>query len=553
MTQQLLPQKTQQHVSRRAPRSDFASSFQGGLHPIAQLQRTLGNRHVAQLIQAKQLTPEGKIIGLRRKLTVGAADDQYEQEANRVARQVMSMPNAIASNSVQRAISSEEGKDERLQPKSLAASITPFVQRQIVNNEESDDKKKPVQTKFLTETSNEPMQRQPETEEEDAEPIQTKSAGSLADSFEAGADVETQVSLSKGRGSSLPEPVRAYMEPRFGMDFSHVHVHTGSDALQMNQAVGAQAFTHGSDIYFGVGHSPTNLELTAHELTHVLQQTGRVAPGPEPPIRRICAARDERAVMQRVALQRDSKKEEKLVPQDFAVLLSPDKDFVTLATAIAPDAKVLRATSVDDLAKQLKAIKVPVRTLYFVAHMNEDGDLLFTSPGKLTFVPAEAIASKIKDSAQVESIDFRGCQIAQAPAEMDKIRVALKASKVTGSTCTFVKQTADPITIGGKAITRPEDLSDKKVKTAFDAGFKKLHELFVDARKKCIINDSTDGYFQTGGRLMAVWVNPGSMADDAGWDDKKSICYKDLKVEKVDPTKKLPVIGPDDCKLVEVG
>jgi hypothetical protein len=179
---------------------------------------------------------------------------------------------------------------------------------------------------------------------------------------------------------------------------------------------------------------------------------------------------------------------------------------------------------------------------------------LFTSPGKKTYVPAEAMASKIKDSAKVEGIDFRGCSIAQAPAEMDKIRVALKATKVTGLTCTMVKQIADPIkTPGGKAITRPEQLTDKKVKSAFDAGFKKVHELFVDKRKNCIINDSEDGYFQTGGRLIAVWVNPGSMADETAWDDMKSICYKDLKTEKIDTTKKLPVIGPDDCKLVEVG
>jgi len=68
--------------------------------------------------------------------------------------------------------------------------------------------------------------------------------------------------------------VRTYMEPRFGVDFSHVRVHTGSDAIHMNRNVGAQAFTHGSDIYFGEGRSPTNLELTAHELTHVVQQEG---------------------------------------------------------------------------------------------------------------------------------------------------------------------------------------------------------------------------------------------------------------------------------------
>ena len=115
-----------------------------------------------------------------------------------------------------------------------------------------------------TGTLSEPLQRQPE------------SAGSLGDSFETGGDVETQIGQSKGRGSPLPDTLRAYMEPRFGTDFSQVRVHTDSDALQMNRAVGAQAFTHGSDIYFGAGSSPTNLGLTAHELTHVVQQRSGV-------------------------------------------------------------------------------------------------------------------------------------------------------------------------------------------------------------------------------------------------------------------------------------
>jgi hypothetical protein len=42
----------------------------------------------------------------------------------------------------------------------------------------------------------------------------------------------------------------------------------------MNRELGAQAFAHGSDVYFGAGKSPGNNELTAHELTHVVQQTG---------------------------------------------------------------------------------------------------------------------------------------------------------------------------------------------------------------------------------------------------------------------------------------
>jgi hypothetical protein len=497
-------EKTHQHVPRGAHRSDSAPAFKGGLHPIAQLQRTLGNRRVVQLIQAKQLTPAGKIP---RKLTVGPADDQYEQEADRVARQVVSMPNAEASNSQERRATS------------LADS--------------------------LPGTTNGPLSQRPATEKQKAEPIRTKAAGSSAGGFDAGADVETQVRLSKGRGGSLPEPVRDYMEPRFGMDFSHVRVHTGSDALQMNQAVGARAFTHGSDIYFGAGHDPGNLELTAHELTHVAQQTGGVP------------ASDGRATVGSapIALQRDPKKDVDPVPLDVAVIFDPRKDFVTLASAIAPGAKVLTVTSRDDLAKQLKAIKGPIRTVYFVSHMNEDGDLVFTSPAKgaspaiENFVQAETVALKVKDSAQVENIDFRGCNSAQAPTEMDKIRVALKATKATGSTCSLVYQIAEPMKLDGKEITRRKDVTDWK---AFNRGFDMLHKEFKDGRKKCILNDSVDGYFEKGGKLMAYWANPGSMADQDAWDDMKSICYKNLRVETVDP-KKPPVIGEDDCKRVEVG
>jgi hypothetical protein len=66
------------------------------------------------------------------------------------------------------------------------------------------------------------------------------------------------------------------MEPRFGADFSSVRVHTDSTAVQMNKELGAQAFAHGSDIYYGAGKSPGNNELTAHELTHTIQQGGAV-------------------------------------------------------------------------------------------------------------------------------------------------------------------------------------------------------------------------------------------------------------------------------------
>jgi hypothetical protein len=102
------------------------------------------------------------------------------------------------------------------------------------------------------------------------EEIQRKASDS---SLQSNSDIESQLSAKDG-GSPLPDNVRAFMEPRFGSDFSQVRVHTDGEAVQMSRELGAQAFTYGSDVYFGAGKSPGNNELTAHELTHVVQQGG---------------------------------------------------------------------------------------------------------------------------------------------------------------------------------------------------------------------------------------------------------------------------------------
>ena len=117
MSQQRLigsPEKTKQRIARRGSRSDSARLFHGEIHsPIRQLHRMLGNQRVAQLIQAKRLTPHGKIIGLQPKLTVGAADNGYEREADRAARQVMNTPDVVFANSMQRAISVDSCNGKR--------------------------------------------------------------------------------------------------------------------------------------------------------------------------------------------------------------------------------------------------------------------------------------------------------------------------------------------------------------------------------------------------------------------------------------------------------
>jgi lipoprotein-anchoring transpeptidase ErfK/SrfK len=80
-----------------------------------------------------------------------------------------------------------------------------------------------------------------------------------------------------GGGAEMPEDVRAKIEGAFGADFSSVRIHEGPHA----QAVGAFAYTQGTDIHFAPGQyqpqSQRGQELLGHELTHVVQQSqGRV-------------------------------------------------------------------------------------------------------------------------------------------------------------------------------------------------------------------------------------------------------------------------------------
>jgi hypothetical protein len=163
---------------------------------ILAIQGMIGNRGVSRMIQAK--------------LSVGPANDHYEQEADNVADKIMRMPDP----------------------------------------------------------------------QEEEEPIQGKSVqpGRLADGFEAGSEIEGVLAARKGGGSPLSPEVRNFMEPRFSADFDNIRVHTDSEAGRINRKLGAEAFTHGTDIYMGDSRYNPGTEsgkrLLAHELTHVVQQTG---------------------------------------------------------------------------------------------------------------------------------------------------------------------------------------------------------------------------------------------------------------------------------------
>lgn len=78
-------------------------------------------------------------------------------------------------------------------------------------------------------------------------------------------------------GQPLDPAARAFMEPRFGHDFSRVRVHTDAQAAESAWAVNARAYTAGHDVVFGGGQyaagTTAGRRLLAHELTHVVQQS----------------------------------------------------------------------------------------------------------------------------------------------------------------------------------------------------------------------------------------------------------------------------------------
>lgn len=199
----------------------------------------------AQSTQATEQANESA-APVQPKLTMGHPNDQYEQEADRVAEQVMSMA-PPATPDIQRQTEEEQ---EKVQTKPLVETITPIVQRQ-----EALEEDEPIQAKCESCEAEEQVQRSPNGVPQ----VQ--------------ADLENRLNASKGGGSPLPDEVRSFMEPRFKADFREVRVHTGSEAVQMNRDLSAQAFTHRQDIYFGAGKVPGKDALTAHELTHVVQQT----------------------------------------------------------------------------------------------------------------------------------------------------------------------------------------------------------------------------------------------------------------------------------------
>ncbi|MBC8724317.1 DUF4157 domain-containing protein [Paraburkholderia sp. 31.1] len=92
--------------------------------------------------------------------------------------------------------------------------------------------------------------------------------------------IERSIDSSRGGGSGMDHSTRTRMETAFGVDFSGVRIHHDANSNELSQSLSARAFATGRDVYFRQGEynpgTSGGRELLAHELTHVVQQTGGI-------------------------------------------------------------------------------------------------------------------------------------------------------------------------------------------------------------------------------------------------------------------------------------
>lgn len=116
------------------------------------------------------------------------------------------------------------------------------------------------------------LQRKYDKPKEKCEFLQHKAPSSFS---ETAPPIVHEVLQSPGQ--PLDMETRAFMEPRFGHDFSKVKVHNDEKAGEASRSVKSLAFTTGQDIFFAPGqYAPyiyAGKHLLAHELSHVVQQT----------------------------------------------------------------------------------------------------------------------------------------------------------------------------------------------------------------------------------------------------------------------------------------
>ncbi|NOZ51814.1 MAG: DUF4157 domain-containing protein [Gammaproteobacteria bacterium] len=230
----MLPDRVQVGQSREVNSSLYSQHTVGN-----QLSSSVTNNfaHDFSQIPVRSKLP----VGIQAKLTIGQPNDKYEQEADRVADLVMRM------SDLQLPSASEEVH--------FKSNLSPTIQRIY------SDCKNGLKQQSLEKEDNEEL-------------LKTKSISGKTPGITVG--IASGINAMQGGGQALSTATRAFMEPRFGHEFSQVRIHAGIDAAKTSSQINSQAFTIKNNIFFGNGRyqpeSEDGRRLLAHELTHVVQQ-----------------------------------------------------------------------------------------------------------------------------------------------------------------------------------------------------------------------------------------------------------------------------------------
>jgi hypothetical protein len=222
-------------TSRLVPHRATLVGHRPGHDPVEQtlfLQRAIGNQATLRLLarQGPVLSRNGRNNSEEQKIVIGQANDPLEQEADRIADQVMRMPDANIS----------------------LASGMPQLSRKCAA-----------------------------CEQEEGEMVRPKAAAAA----NAGAGKVPGIvrEVLRSPGQPLDTESRAFFEPRFGRDFANIRIHADHQAARSAQSVNALAYATGSHIVFGSGqYSPgtsAGKALLAHELAHAVQQAKQNSAG----------------------------------------------------------------------------------------------------------------------------------------------------------------------------------------------------------------------------------------------------------------------------------
>jgi Domain of unknown function (DUF4157) len=198
---------------------------------IDHLHQPIGSQAVQRLIDSNTAFDFAR-IAIQPKMKISQPTDSYEEEADRLADQVMTMSISSPATSPRR------------------------------NGESANNKCSGCNMKDEEEKDNMPsMSRE----------VSRVSSGKITDG------VTNKINnIRSSRGSWLDADTKELMESRFGIDFSNVRIHTDARAAESAEAINALAYTVGQNIVFGkrqyAPSTKVGKRLLAHELVHTVQQ-----------------------------------------------------------------------------------------------------------------------------------------------------------------------------------------------------------------------------------------------------------------------------------------